>query len=133
MRLDEVVVKTVELLGPMAEEHQVTVVTEILAPTPCRMLGDACRVQQVIWNLLTNAIKFSELQGTVFCRLTREGDDWLIRVIDQGRGISAHQLQHVFERFQQTSGSDQHTEAGWESGSRSSSTSSSARRHRDRR
>ena len=111
MRLDEVVRKTVELLLPMGEEHQVSIDLDILA-APCRMLGDARRVQQVVWNLLNNAIKFSAQRGKVICRLVRDGDDWLLRVIDHGRGIARQQLPHVFERFRQNEEPHRRSEAG---------------------
>jgi len=99
VRLDEVIHKTLELLLPMANEHEVRFELEIVEQPPCKMLGDARRVQQVIWNLLTNAVKFSEPGGAVRCRLVRDAGEWVITVSDEGRGIAREHLTHVFERF----------------------------------
>ena len=62
---------------------------------------DAARIQQVIWNLLGNAIKFTPEEGRIDFDLTRQDDAALIRVRDTGEGIPAHFLPHVFERFRQ--------------------------------
>jgi len=66
--------------------------------------GDAGRLQQVIWNLLANAIKFTSEGGRVDVFLERAGDHMEVRVADTGQGISADFLPHVFERFRQADG-----------------------------
>jgi signal transduction histidine kinase/AmiR/NasT family two-component response regulator len=63
--------------------------------------GDADRIQQIVWNLLTNAIKFTPRGGTVRLDLTRVQRGIVIDVTDSGRGIDASFLPHVFERFKQ--------------------------------
>jgi signal transduction histidine kinase/ActR/RegA family two-component response regulator len=63
--------------------------------------GDAGRLQQVIWNLLANAIKFTPEGGRVEVSIERSNAFLEIRVIDTGRGISPDFLPHVFERFRQ--------------------------------
>jgi PAS domain S-box-containing protein len=65
------------------------------------ILGDAERLQQVIWNLLSNAVKFTPKGGRVHVRLQRVESDAQISVADTGEGISADFLPHVFERFRQ--------------------------------
>src|SRR5262249_34398124 len=71
----------------------------------CAVLGDAGRLQQVVWNLLSNAIKFTPRGGRVELALRRVGSDVQIRVSDNGQGIAPTFLPHVFERFRQADAS----------------------------
>jgi CheY-like chemotaxis protein len=65
------------------------------------VLGDEARLQQIVWNLLTNAIKFTPADGRVTVT-TRAVDRWFeIAVSDSGRGISAEFLPRLFDRFSQ--------------------------------
>jgi signal transduction histidine kinase/CheY-like chemotaxis protein len=66
-----------------------------------RLHADPGRLQQVLWNLLTNAIKFTPASGRVEVRLSRVNQHVEIRVSDTGRGITSDLLPHVFERFRQ--------------------------------
>jgi PAS domain S-box-containing protein len=63
--------------------------------------GDPDRLQQVMWNLLTNAVKFTPLGGRVEVRLVRGPSDMEIMVSDNGIGIQPEFLPHIFERFRQ--------------------------------
>jgi PAS domain S-box-containing protein len=63
--------------------------------------GDAHRLQQVVWNLLANAIKFTPRGGRVRVRLAREAEHVVMAVEDTGAGIKPEFLPHVFERFRQ--------------------------------
>ena len=63
--------------------------------------GDGSRLQQVLWNLLMNAIKFTPRQGSVQLDLRRQHSNAEIAVIDTGRGITAEFLPYVFDRFRQ--------------------------------
>ncbi len=63
--------------------------------------GDAGRLQQVIWNLLANAIKFTPDGGCVDLFIAPSNDHMEVRVVDTGQGISPVFLPHVFERFRQ--------------------------------
>jgi signal transduction histidine kinase/ActR/RegA family two-component response regulator len=63
--------------------------------------GDTARLQQAIWNLLTNAIKFTDEGGYVNISVERVGSLLQVTVADTGQGISADFLPHVFERFRQ--------------------------------
>ncbi|MBD0334478.1 MAG: PAS domain-containing protein [Cyanobacteria bacterium Co-bin13] len=69
--------------------------------SPLLVLGDAARLQQVIWNLLTNAVKFTPVGGQVTVRLEPLGAQVQITVSDTGKGISADFLPHVFDYFRQ--------------------------------
>jgi PAS domain S-box-containing protein len=66
--------------------------------------GDPTRMQQIIWNLLSNAIKFSDPGSGVLVALERRGDAARIIVRDEGRGIGAAFLPHVFDPFRQADG-----------------------------
>jgi CheY-like chemotaxis protein len=63
--------------------------------------GDINRLQQIVWNLVSNAIKFTPRGGTVDVRLARVESQAEIRVSDTGKGISMEFLPFVFERFRQ--------------------------------
>ncbi|HZP40218.1 MAG TPA: ATP-binding protein, partial [Candidatus Binatia bacterium] len=76
------------------------------------VLGDAGRLQQVVWNLLSNAVKFTPKGGRVRVSLGEAGSQARIRVSDSGRGIEPEFLPHVFERFRQADSSTTRAEGG---------------------
>jgi PAS domain S-box-containing protein len=76
------------------------------------MLGDPDRLQQIVWNLLTNAIKFTPKDGDVHVRLERNDSHALITVNDNGQGIATELLPHVFERFRQADSSNTRSNGG---------------------
>ena len=74
--------------------------------------GDADRLQQVVWNLLSNASKFTPSGGKVEIRVVENGAYAQIQVSDTGPGIAPEFLPHVFERFRQADGSTTRTHGG---------------------
>jgi PAS domain S-box-containing protein len=74
--------------------------------------GDPARLQQVVWNLLANAVKFTPKGGTVQVLLERVNSHVEISVIDSGIGIKPEFLPHVFDRFRQADGSTTRLHAG---------------------
>jgi PAS domain S-box-containing protein len=97
-----VAVDTVKLAAD-AKNIQITL---DLDPDVAPVSGDAARLQQVVWNLLTNAIKFTDKGGQVTIQLKQVTNAMAqIRVIDTGMGISPQFLPHVFEHFRQEDGS----------------------------
>ena len=76
------------------------------------VLGDLDRLQQIVWNLLTNAIKFTPTGGDVQVRLERNDSHALITVNDSGQGIATELLPHVFERFRQADSSNTRSNGG---------------------
>ena len=76
------------------------------------ILGDPDRLQQIVWNLLTNAIKFTPKGGDVHVRLERNDSQVLITVNDSGQGIGIELLPHVFERFRQADSSNTRNHGG---------------------
>lgn len=76
----------------------------VLPDDPCLVLGDATRLQQILWNLLSNAIKFTPAEGTVAVTLAADAGHWSITVTDSGDGIAPEFLRHLFGRFRQADG-----------------------------
>ena len=110
--LSEVIQRSVETVRMMAESRGVVL---ILAPLPEPMppvRADALRVQQILWNLLSNAIHFTPQQGRVVLRVERAPERYLVSVEDDGIGIPESELPHVFERFRQVDGSATRGHAG---------------------
>jgi PAS domain S-box len=69
------------------------------------VMGDRTRLQQVVWNLLFNAIKFTPQHGRVDVFLDREHDRVILRVRDTGAGIDPNFIPHLFQRFSQADAS----------------------------
>jgi signal transduction histidine kinase len=67
------------------------------------VIGDAWRLQQVVWNLLNNAVKFTPADGSVDMHLSSDHVVTLV-VTDSGRGIDADVIPHIFDRFRQAEG-----------------------------
>lgn len=78
--------------------------TADIAAEPLMAWADGSRLQQVGWNLISNAIKFTPHGGSVRVSLAREGDQGVIRVSDTGQGLPQELLDHVFERYRQGDG-----------------------------
>ena len=74
--------------------------------------GDIDRLQQVVWNLLSNASKFTPVGGVVTIRVNQDETYTAIEVSDTGPGIAPEFLPHVFERFRQADGSTTRTYGG---------------------
>jgi signal transduction histidine kinase len=85
---------------PTAEMKGIEIITSY-APNLPQVAGDANRLQQVVWNLLTNAVKFTTRGGTILVRVAQTDDSVSLTVRDSGAGIDPAFLPHVFERFRQ--------------------------------
>lgn len=111
LRLD---VRTVDLLyivnaaidsiRPAADAKSIRLQT-ILDPSAGPISGDADRLQQIVWNLLTNAVKFTPKGGRIQVRVQRVESHVDVVVSDSGIGISKDFLPHVFDRFRQADAS----------------------------
>ena len=84
------------LVELLAQQHQVTLE---LGAMDGWVLADPVRLRQVLLNLLSNGIKYNRPGGRVTVSAEATGGWWLLRVADTGRGLSAAQLQHLFEPF----------------------------------
>lgn len=89
-----------ETIGPAAEAKNVALTCEPGDPT-LLVLGDPNRLQQVIWNVVSNAIKFTPAGGRVDIRVFADGAHAVVEVADSGKGIEPQFLPHVFEPFRQ--------------------------------
>ncbi len=111
--LPEVVSAAVQSVMPAAEVRSMRV-DRTLDPGAGPVSGDADRLQQVVWNLVSNAVKFTPKGGRVQVRLARVASQVELTVSDTGQGIAAEFLPHVFERFTQadTTSTRQHSGLG---------------------
>src|SRR5881396_2412181 len=101
----------VEAVRPAASARDIRLRTTIDSDTGL-VQGDPSRLQQVVWNLLTNAIKFTPAGGRVHVRLERAESTALVTVSDGGPGISPEFLPHAFERFRQADASPTRAQGG---------------------
>ena len=99
-----VVDAALEEVGPSVEEKSITIVKTIDAGSTV-VSGDAGRLQQVVVNLLSNAVRFLPPSGRIEVAVTGAGESVEIRVTDNGIGIAPEFLPHVFERFRQADNS----------------------------
>jgi signal transduction histidine kinase/CheY-like chemotaxis protein len=96
----DTVARALEMVQPAADAKRIQIVIDARGPigTIC---ADGCRVQQIVWNLLTNAIKFSSDGGAIRIRIRREPTTVEISVTDGGQGIAVDFLPFVFDSFRQ--------------------------------
>ncbi len=102
--LSNVITAAVDAARPAAEAKNIRLQT-LLDPQAGPISGDPDRLQQVVWNLLSNAMKFTPKDGRVQIRLERINSHVEIVISDTGRGIEAEFLPFVFDRFRQSDGS----------------------------
>lgn len=102
--LTRVIRAAVDAVRPAAENKRLQLSLD-LPEQPVSISGDASRMQQVIWNLLTNAVKFTPSFGSVSVSLKQDKSAATIKVTDTGQGINPQFLPYVFQRFRQADGS----------------------------
>jgi PAS domain S-box-containing protein len=109
--LATIIHRAIETSRPLIESsrHQLTVV---LPPETVRLDGDVTRLVQVVGNLLNNAAKFTEEGGQIRIEAAREGAEAVIRVRDNGLGLPADLLPHVFDLFTQADRSLDRSQGG---------------------
>jgi signal transduction histidine kinase len=99
-----VIKSALESVAPFLDKKGVMLSLHV-DPEATQVSGDAERLQQIAWNLVSNAVKFTPSGGHVEVRLEREGKMARLSVKDDGEGIDPDFLPHVFERFRQGHGS----------------------------
>ena len=104
VNLGEVIAAAIETVTPGASLKRITIANE--APTePLMIVADADRLQQVVWNLLANAVKFTPQGGRVNVAAGPDDGEVWIRVRDNGEGIRRELLPVIFEPFRQADAS----------------------------
>ncbi|MBV9385961.1 MAG: response regulator [Chroococcidiopsidaceae cyanobacterium CP_BM_ER_R8_30] len=111
VNLKPVIEAAIDTVRPVAEAKAIQLVLE-LDSSMGLVSGDPDRLQQVVWNLLTNAIKFTPQGGKVEVQLQQMDSYAQIRVRDTGIGISPDFLPHVFERFRQADSTSTRSHGG---------------------
>lgn len=99
VELVDVITDVIATVQPAADAKEIRVMPVLGAAVVVH--GDPARLQQIVWNLLTNAIKFTPRRGRVTVTLTAAADEAQLLVSDTGCGIREEFLPHVFERFRQ--------------------------------
>jgi CheY-like chemotaxis protein len=106
-----VVRAALEAAAAPAQSADIRIAAE-LEPVSIRIDADPARLQQIIVNLLTNAVKFSSKDGEVRLSAGKSGSNFFIVVSDQGKGIEPHFLPRIFERFSQADSSTTKSHGG---------------------
>lgn len=107
--LDEVFKSAIDTTAGIAERNNIKVEVQ---PTNLRVLGDQARLEQVLINLLSNALKFSPLEGRVRLSAQVRDNQVLVAVQDQGPGIPADMQEKIFEPFTQLKQNDRQSKEG---------------------
>jgi len=101
-------IDSVQLAADAKEIH----LAVALDPSARHTIGDANRLQQVVWNLLANAIKFTPANGGIEVKVERAGRYAQLCVSDSGQGINAQFLPFIFDRFRQADGTSTRQHGG---------------------
>ncbi|HEV7301951.1 MAG TPA: response regulator [Tepidisphaeraceae bacterium] len=109
--LGAIVEQSIEALQLAAGGKQITMEL-VVDPGSDVVMGDAGRLQQVVWNLLSNSIKFTPRGGHVTVRVGRSESHMEIHVIDSGKGIAPEFLPYVFDRFRQADSTSRRSHGG---------------------
>ena len=96
--------EAIDSVRPSADAKSITL-RKTIDPNTGPVMGDPHRLQQIVWNLLTNAVKFTPKEGKIDVALQRVSSHVEILVHDSGIGVAADFLPHLFERFRQADSS----------------------------
>jgi len=110
INLATVIEAAVESVHPLLAAKEIEL--ETVVESGFRVLGDANRLQQIFWNLFTNAIKFTPKGGHVTITAELKDSDIRVQVRDTGIGITSQFLPYIFDRFRQADGSTTRAQGG---------------------
>lgn len=108
--LTAIVLAAIDVVKPSADAKNITIHTAL--PPSAGFVGDSDRLRQVVWNILSNAVKFTPQHGRIAVSLTEEPRDYALVVTDSGRGISPDFLPFIFQPFRQADGSTTRIQGG---------------------
>ena len=109
--LSTVIEAAVDAVRPGLEAKKISFQLD-LGPRAFPVMGDPNRLQQIFWNLFSNAVKFTPKQGQVRVKLESEGQRLCVSVSDTGIGIKPEFLPYIFDRFRQADGSTTRSQGG---------------------
>ena len=90
----------VQIVQKDIEEKQIQFAVDLSAPNHC-VWADPVRIQQVFWNLLNNAVKFTPKEGRIAVRSSNENGKFVLEISDTGIGIESERQSRIFEAFHQ--------------------------------
>ncbi len=111
VQLSSIIEDAIESIRPAADAKGVRI-EAILDPIFESVIGDPARLQQIMWNLLSNSVKFTPKNGKIQVVLFRINSHIEISVADTGNGVSEEFLRHMFERFRQADASSARVHGG---------------------
>jgi signal transduction histidine kinase len=111
VELGSIVEAAVDAVRPAAHAKEI-LLRVVLDPLACPVRGDPGRLQQIFWNLIANAVKFTAKGGRVSVGLERVDSHLEINIEDTGEGIDPTFLPHVFDRFRQADASTARAHGG---------------------
>lgn len=111
LQLRDTVEAAIDVVRPAVEAKEIVLVADLEAASVA-LSGDAGRLQQVFWNLLVNAVKFTPRGGRIEVTARQEGPHVRVTIADSGEGIDPGFLRHVFERFRQADNSASRAHGG---------------------
>ena len=111
VELSKVIEGAIDAIRPAAEAKNIQIFTALEINADL-VMGEAVRLQQVIWNLLSNAVKFTPNHGRVEVKLKSTGTKLKLTIRDTGEGIDPEFLPYIFERFRQADTSSKRVHGG---------------------
>lgn len=108
--LGDLTAACVERVRPLAERKQIAI--QVKQPVQAPLLGDRELMEYAVYNLLTNAVKYSPAETRVTVFSDRKGDSVRLSVQDQGIGMDARELKNIFQKFYRTKRAEESGEVG---------------------
>lgn len=98
LEMDSLITRSIETMAALSGEKSITIQLDIQKPLPL-LFGNAIRIQQMVTNLVGNALKYTQQNGKVIVRVWAEKGQMILQVWDNGVGIPLAEQPHIFEKF----------------------------------